>query len=207
MKKLVLILMSFTLAIQVCLAEDTGRNPFPRVTYGLEWGYTSTLYSYTHLNYRTEVGYRMDIKDGRFHYTPNGELLASVGYNLNGNMNLSFITGYAGLDEGCRVVPLSLRGTYYIGECTHDRFFTFLDGGIGIDEHLDGPLSWTGKAGAGYRVHLSRSINLDFLLDIRIVKTSPDIKDPDSGVNLPDGYILRHNRRLDALTLSMALYF
>ncbi len=183
---------------------------FPKVTYGLEWSYVSTIYSYTHINYLDVIGQRVDSRTHSFNYCSNGQILLNVGYNVSRKFNISFNTGYTGIYEKTGMIPFSLRGTLFHGNNPNaGRFFSFIDLGTGLKIKNMKYLSYTGKIGAGYRVSLSRFSKLDFLVSIQNIVTNPLVfeREGNISVEVPDERLRRNNAYIAGITYGIALSF
>lgn len=183
----------------------------PRVRYGLEWGFTPTLFQSWHLNYISNEGYRVDDNDGGFSFAGNGIVLAEAGVNVSDHLALALYGGYAGLSKGNRVFPLLLRASLYPGGMTRDGLFCFAESGAGFHSSTPSattlPAAVLANAGGGYHLALSRSIGLDFQLSLRGSFDHTLIKDADTGDWIPDADIRRNETRGYALCFSIGLSF
>lgn len=201
-------IMAAALSSMTYMAEGKDAG-VPLFTYGIEWGYSSHIFSsYRHV-YSTEEGYRAPaVSGGGWKYEGNGEILAHVGLNAGRHMNISAYTGYAGIGEGLRAVPVSLRFTCLFG---HDpsagRPFAFIEGGSGA---IAGGMSsgvpiYSGKAGAGYRISLSDSVKLNFLLSFRLYYLHTTLYDGIEAI--PSERIYRNDNYMASIGLGINLTF
>lgn len=187
-------------------AQNIFVNPFPKVTFGVEWSYLGTAPYKTHFNFFSDDGYRRNINERHTRYFNNAEVLLHVGYNFNSHWNLSFYSGLTGMADIHNAVPLSLRATYAFGnDPLKDRWFTFMDLGTGFSIKKEPQEIYTGKFGGGYRISLSRNTKLDFIAAFRLAYTHPDIVFDDSYIALE--WINSNEALLGSLCLGMALTF
>ena len=128
-----------------------------------------------------------------------------IEWSYIGRFNLSIYAGYGGL-YGTKVFPVSLRGTYYITkDITHPHWLTYMDLGCGLENFKKMP-GWTGKAGAGYRIPLSRSVKLDFLLSYQCAYADIPFSDAD-GEYLPAQNIRRNDNFLSSFLVGIGIMF
>ena len=107
MKKIISILLTIC-AFNICVkAQETGEESFPRFTFGAEWGYVATVWEFTHNNFFSAEGYRINEKGNAFGYHSNGELYLHAGYNFDEYWNLSLYAGYGGVNGMHKIVPIS----------------------------------------------------------------------------------------------------
>lgn len=171
-------------------------KPYPLFTFGIEGGYFATHAAYRHVNFVSSFGYRVDSKTWDKGYHSNGEILLHAGINVSGNVNLSLYTGYAGMNKQEYTYPFTLRCTYLFGKPEDTcRWYAFADAGTGVDDTDSAQkLSYIAKIGGGYRITLSRSSKLDFMLTLRNIITSPDVNDRGVAAGFVTGERLRMSR-------------
>lgn len=200
---IVLLFIAFNMSVN---AREGGDPDFPRMTFGLEWGYVATLQSGYHYNFFAPEGYRVDDYGNAFKYHSNADVYVHLGYNLNHLWNISLYLGYAGVDDIHNVMPVSLRTTRFFGDDhMKDRWFGFVDLGSGICIKKPVQEILAGKIGGGYRLSLSRDTKLDFVLAVRMTYTHPQIiydKAP-----IPIEMTNRNNAYVGAVSLGLALTF
>lgn len=196
------------LMMSSCFLAAGGRGrsmDAPRFTYGIKWSYIGTFFNHFHHNYITSDGYRENEQDSYFSYRNNAQILLNAGCNIGKRFNLSIYAGYGGL-YGTKVFPVSLRGTYYITkDITHPHWLTYMDLGCGLENFKKMP-GWTGKAGAGYRIPLSRSVKLDFLLSYQCAYADIPFSDAD-GEYLPAQNIRRNDNFLSSFLVGIGIMF
>lgn len=209
MKKSLLISVLMTAAALTASAGEHSRN-FPRFTFGIEGSYIVTAAAYSHSNYIADDGYRVDNRSLTFRPAGNGELLINAGYNITSRMNLAFCSGISGISRGETVIPMSLRFTLFFGkDPMRARWFSFLDGGAGIAVGRVTPLAPIARIGTGYRISLTRSAKLDFLMSLRGIYTHPQVKEPVDGMpaDVPQERLRRSQAFYGALTFGIGLNF
>ncbi len=203
MKKLLFI--SFLIA-SFSLDSRSQEYDFPHFTSGVEWGYDATFHKLWHYNFFSPEGYRVNQSENTFFYKNNAEAYLNAGYNIDHNWNISLYLGIAGLGDLHKAIPISLRGTYYWDDNPlNDRWFTFIDLGSGISWKRPVQEIFSGKAGGGYRMSLSRDVKLDFLLAFKATYTHSDIIYDD--VRIDSERINRNDMLLSAIYLGMAINF
>ena len=105
MKRTLLIL---TLALcALCLQART-----PRLSYGLEWGYTGSFLRHCDYSFICSEGYRIVEHEDQWRYFSNGSVLANVGLDLTRSVNLSVYSGLLGVWARRWMVPVELRARY-----------------------------------------------------------------------------------------------
>lgn len=200
------------IAILLCLipigvhAGTREDSPFRKFTYGIEWGFISSFHSGIHHNFFSEEGYRVDINQQSFDYKSNGDAYLHCGYNIDQEWNLSIYAGVTGVSDIGNSIPLSLRLTRFFKEDNRgDRWFCFLDAGSGVCLKQNPQMIAVGKVGGGYRMALSRTTKMDFLLGYRMTLSHPDIV--FDGYTVPFEMINRNNAYVSAISLSISLTF
>lgn len=199
-KHILLLVLVFIYLISCPMDARNRRREVPLVTYGLEWSYISTFNNTYHRNYLSGDGYREDIFKVSWAYKTNAQVLANVGVNAGRKLNVSLYGGYSGVYE-VKLFPLSLRCTYYItGDIAYPHWFAYLDGGYGFCTN-ESVRAKIGKLGCGYRIPLSRSVKLDFLLSYQGVWAH--IPFTDNGVEISD--IRRNECFISSINLGIAI--
>lgn len=200
-----------TLILPLLSGPLMARTPLFR--YGLEWGFTPMVYETCHLNYLVEEGYRVDDSSSDVMFTPNAVLLAGFGVNVSNNISLGIYSGYAGLSEENRVIPLSFRATWFPKGVTSDGMLYYADVGTGFHIHISdriepdrSPATLVG-IGTGYHFSLTSSIGLDLQIGFRESFDHALILDPDGSGYISGRNIRRNNAAYSALNMSIALTF
>ena len=175
-----------------------------RFVFGAEWGYTSSLFNIYHNNYLSPEGIRVDEKGVNFDYYSNGHVLAGVGYAFARKYEVGAYLGFIGVAQERRLVPLSLRATYYFDSYLSDGLFCYLDGGPAFGENQN--VTLIGKIGGGYRVKLSNRFSLDFLLSFHICSDHPKIFNSDDQQITGDD-LRRNDATYGGLNFTLALRF
>lgn len=206
----------FCLAVSVpAAAGDKGntcsgeRRDFPRFTFGVETSYVLTFLNYSHFNFISSDGGRRDERTLTDVAMSNGQILVSGGVNISDKLNLSLYTGYGGVYRRERMVPLSMRLSWYSGgDPMKNRWIAFCGLGAGFNDFSDlSRISAEGKLGCGYRISLNRSAKLDFLLAFQEVFTHPRAYESDAGNYVPVERLRRNNAFISAFTFGFALVF
>ena len=182
---------------------------FPRFTFGVESSYVLTFINYSHFNYISADGDRRNEKYTTFNVFNNGQILVHAGINVSRCLNLSLYTGYGGVYWHERLIPLSLRLSWYSGDDPmSDRWILFCSGGTGFNDFDDpSKLSAECKAGGGYRISLNRIAKLDFIVAFQETYTHPLAYESDVGDYVPPERLRRNDSWFGALTFGIALVF
>lgn len=210
MEKLICLILLLSASLPAC-AGGVRERDFSRVTFGVEGSFAGAFLSYRHSNYISNYGYRIDRKTFRHNFHGNGEILLHVGCNISPCVNLSLYSGYSGACPEGRIFPFDLRLTWFPSEKTDkDRWFAFLDAGPALNRTGKvSTLAGTGKLGGGYRISITRSVKMDFLVSLRQVF----LKDMHLKANIADNQyvdenkIRRNNTAYTAVTIGIGLTF
>lgn len=181
----------------------------PLFTFGVESSYVLTFLNFSHFNFISADGDRRDLRASTSGALSNGQLLVGGGVNMSANWNLSLYTGYCGVYDNERLIPLTARLTWLSGDSPmKGRWLVFLGGGIGFN-NLEKPenISVLGKIGAGRRVSLNRSVKLDFLIGLQETYTHPRAYESDVGNYVPAERLRRNDAFISAVTFGLALVF
>ncbi len=185
------------------IEPETSKKTWPLFTYGLEWGYSANINHAYHYNYTSPIG-RIDIRENDMCFKNNAYVAAHVGLNCSRHLNLSIFGGYESIYRRQAVIPLSLRGTWLFGKSTMgSRWLAFLDGGWAFSTS-DYKAGVIGKAGAGYRISLSRSVKLDFMLSYEFASTDVDIYD-EAGDRVSPSRIRRNDNYFSSINFSIGI--
>ena len=181
---------------------------FDRFTLGAEWGYTQCMTQSRNYNFISEEGYRIFENSFAFKAHANAQVLAHIGYRLSEQAGLALYSGYMGMGEDNRLLPLMLRVSYFPATDREDGLFAFGQGGVAWHVHATaGHMGWLGSVGGGYRFRLAYNTNLDLLLGIKYLHDHPSIPNPESPGNVPEHNIRKNNAGYYALDLSIAINF
>lgn len=183
-------------------------KPYPLVRYGLEWAGSVKLIDSHHFNYiSSEAGYRIDDENISFKPSVNGLILASISLNLTRKLSMGIYSGFQGISEKQRIVPVFLRTAYSFKGCDKDGVFTFCDLGAGLRHLSLENRVMMARIGSGYRVVFSRNTAFSMLLSIQAADDKPIIWD-----KYAEEYVSTQNTRLNtagylAVNFGIALDF
>jgi hypothetical protein len=149
-------------------------------TYGFEWGYSETIFRYYDYNFITHEGDRLHDTGKGTVFHSNGQFFLKAGYDLTEHFNLSAQAGYEGLYKNNRFYPLSIRGTYLTGKKGKNRYFTFAEAGIGLDNKLADSHNDIYKCGWGLRLPLDCKTDMDIIFALQAGYSHPELTDPDT---------------------------
>lgn len=200
---ILLIIISFNIDV---FAKGERAETDTGMTFGIEWGYVATIQSGYHYNFFAPEGYRVDNYGNSFGHHANADMYFHIGHDLGQYWNLSLYVGYSGVGDIHKSVPVSIRATrFFDSDAAHDRWFMFMDAGSGISIKRPVQEIAVGKIGGGYRLALSRSTGLDFLMSARMTYTHPQIIYDKQPVSIDK--VNASNAFLTALSLGISLSF
>ena len=212
--KVLICLLSLVSCLSTARERETGGNTasvrdWPRFTFGAETSYVLTFMNYSHFNFISADGDRRDERYTTFNVFNNGQILVHAGVNVSKNVNLAVYTGYGGVYKEERMIPLSLRATWLVGDDpAKNRWLVFCSAGTGFND-FDKPskLSAEARIGGGYRISLNRVAKLDFLAGFQETYTHPLAYESDAGDYVPAERLRRNEAWFGALTFGLALVF
>ena len=206
MKKFILISLILCLFNNNVKAQDKGGETYPKLTFGLEWGYIDSMTTFYHYNFYAPEGFRVDEKGLLWGCMSSADVYLNVGWNINPVWNLALYLGYTGVGEMHKALPVSIRGTrYFKANTPQDRWFVFADGGSGICLKTPVQEILTGKIGGGYQMSLSRDTKLNFLFSARGTFTHPSVY--YDGSRIPMNRTNRNNAVVGAVSIGLGLTF
>ena len=201
MKRIAVIIVLVSCSLESAYADE---RPPKRFTFGAEWEYMSSFHYGFHHNFFSQEGYRVDINHSSFGYEGNGGVYLHCGYNVRNSLNISLYSGFMGIYDLGRAIPISIRVTGYFNENARaDRWLGFIEAGSGVNIKKNPQMLAIGKVGGGYRISLSQTTKLDLLVSYRMSLTHPYV--------IYDGYEVQHeminrnNAYVSALTLGISL--
>ena len=175
-------------------------------SYGLEWGACAQFLNIHHYNFIDNAGGRVDERETAFTYHANGSVMGKVGVNFSPNFRLDLNGGYAGISDGRRVFPISLRANIMPKGSSSDGFVYFADGGIFFDENFSDTPGILAAAGFGYRLSLGSHSAVNLLLNTRWSHDHPQVANPDGGF-VASANVRRSNAEYISLGLTISLDF
>lgn len=199
MRRLILITITATI---LSTFQMTGRG----LRWGVEWGASGICHSNTSCIYMAEEGYAVEYEKNSNRLHINASIEGFVGMDFARRLNVSLHSGYSGIADGERGVPLSLRPTLYFGKAPASGGSSiFLEGGVFFRKKAY--ISKFAKIGTGWRTKLSEHISLDFNIGIQISTSNPDIYDKYSGKYLRNREVRELKCINEGFFLSTALVF
>lgn len=199
-------ILAFSTVVWLTAAIASARTPERKasLSYGVEWGYTSTLMHVYHHNYIADEGYRVDLSGIEACYNSNGQIFGHLGVNFAEHYNVSCYFGYIGIKQERHILPLTARATYFLKPYHQDGLLVFADGGLGI--HDSSHNTFIGKAGWGYRLALSSKLNLDFKMSFQIANDHPTVYDPNEQ-EIQEEFLRRNDATYGAINFNVAISF
>lgn len=181
-KRLSIILVALSLMLPAGAAE---RN----FTFGVEWGASAILFSSYNFNVIDDFGSRYFDRGTTALYHANGTVMVNAGFYTGDKFKVTVNSGYIGIADGIRVIPVTLRGSLYPSGRYSNGVFYFVEGGAHLDCRTAGMNGLLGSVGAGYRKSISRNLSLDISANFRASLDHPMVVNPDGG------YISAENTR------------
>lgn len=181
-----------------------------RFNWGLEWGYTGLIVDWHRFNYFSTDGVRVDDTMTHAEYKSTGQLLVNAGVGLGRHWALGLYSGFTAVYEARKVVPYSLRITYFTNAYDLQGWKFFLDGGSAWSHggtFRNRPVL-IAKAGAGYRIPIYRDFCLDFFTALQFTSDHPlHILDKYTVQPVPPEVLRYSSRQGLGVTLGLALAF
>ncbi|MBP5522558.1 MAG: hypothetical protein J6X82_09085 [Bacteroidales bacterium] len=200
------ILLAAFLLVFVPFAK-AGAGDFPRISYGLEWGYTGTFLRSWQYNYICSEGYRIVDSDEAWRYFSNGIFLANAGLDLGDKLNVSVYAGLSGVYFRRWMIPLEARLRFCPSGLDTSGFICYMGAGAMFPVSVLYKTNLGAKLGVGYRVSVFRNISVDFLLSAHFTTDHDQITDPDTKQLVPAQDITKNAAQYTAVCLSAAINF
>ena len=179
----------------------------PRLSYGLEWGYTGTFLNTWQYNYIYSSGSRIIENDYNLWYYSNGFLLANAGLDLSQTVNMSLYSGIHGVYFKRRMVPVELRARWCPGGLQDSGLVTYCGVAAMFPTAPEYQTDARLNLGGGYRVNIYKSTCIDFLLSIAVSTDHKSILDPDTSLPVPGEDITKNFAQYWSASLSLAINF
>ena len=179
----------------------------PRISYGLEWGYSATFLKTAQHNFICAEGYRIIDNPESWRYFSNGTIIAGAGIDLGNHFNLSLNSGILGVYSKRWVIPAELRVKYCPAGLLSDGFLLQAGGGAVFPTSVLHETGVRGLAGCGYRIAVYKSISIDILLSATFTLDHERILDPDTGQYVYRSDITANTAEYYAVNLSLAINF
>lgn len=175
---------------------------------GVEWGGNAMFYQCLERNFLDDdSGYRLDTSEKGFFYHANGSFRGYVGYYPGEKVRIDLGTGFIGIADSRREIPLTLRFNYLAAGRYSDGIAAYMDGGAGFRTLSKGVSGLLCTAGVGYRRHLFNGAGLSFLMNLRLATDRPGIISPDGSGFVPEGDIRRNEARYLSAGITLSLDF
>lgn len=205
-KPLIIIALLFS-SLSLGHARTPGEKGSLRFRYGLEWGYTISISNTYHYDYtHPEDGFRVDRKDTEFYGYSNAYADLNTGIEFLKHYGVSLHAGFAGIKQERRMMPVSLRQSYFFNGYDSDGVVAFIEEGIGFHKSED-RLSYLLKLGAAYRIALGSHESLDMGLSFRAVTDHPPVYDSDLKDDVPSEHLRKSDALYGSVNLSISLHF
>lgn len=196
------------LNILIIACISIGVQARTRFTFGYEWGYSGVCLDSHVFNYFTTDGVRVQDSENVFDYKSCGLALFNAGVNLGDHWNAGFYTGYTAVYEARKVIPYSLRMTYFFKGSDNAGWKAFLDAGSAypLKGSFNNKVLIIAKAGAGYRIPLYKSFCLDGFFGVQFAADHPyEIRDKYTYEIVPPQELKRSDRNTLGFVIGLSL--
>lgn len=180
------------------------------IHFNFEWGYVQNVFEHHHYNLLSTIGYRIDENLSSIYTKPNAFALLGVDFMAGQKFSFALSTGFEGIFNGCSIVPIRLRINYFYKGYHKDGFYSFAGAGLGIrsgESLMRNTIGLMLNIGEGYRISLTPSSKIDFILSIRNSRVNPMLPDPDGPGFAPEENIRYNNAEFYALSFSIMLSY
>lgn len=175
---------------------------------GVEWGYTQSFWHWYHYNYLTDAMARVNSEDSEFELHQGGHIYAYLGYQIGRRWELDLISGWAGVWDGRRVVPVDLRVTRFFSGLDSNGFKAFLEAGEVIS-HNDASSELPSniiKLGGGYRIMITSRSSIDLAMSVhRCLDHPAGVTDPKYNYRVPASHLRRSDTAYMGISFSISL--
>lgn len=189
------------------LSVTAARAGGPRLSWGLEWGYTATFLRTSQHNFVCAEGYRIIENPDTWRYFSNGSLLAGVGMDVFDKFNASLYSGLLGVYSKRWVVPAELRLTYCPTGLHTDGLLFHAGAALTYPTSVLQDSGWRAEAGAGYRIAVFGNVSVDFKLSLNITLDHDILTDPDTGLSVPRSDIKSDTSEYHGINVSLGINF
>lgn len=206
-ERIICLAMCLVLALSVS-ARDRDGWCSSHVRLGIEWGYTATVYEQHCYDYISDAGSMVQSEGHGPRYNSNGCFLSYVGIETWKKAETDLVTGYIGIVQGRRVVPVMLRETIYFNGCRSDGFKLFAEGGVALAPTFQNKQVFMARAGAGYRLMLGDKPAMDFFMSVHGAHDHPrSVYVTEHSYSVPMDDLRSSHRDCLGISVGMALSF
>ena len=179
----------------------------PRISYGLEWGYTGSPLKTHQYSYIYSAGSRITDNGAQWRYFSNGSLLAGAGLDVSSKVNLSLYSGLVGVYSERWMVPLELRARWCPKGLTAGG--PIAHAGAAAMFPTSSLLETAGRinVGGGWRCMVYKHISIDLLLSLNATLDHDILYDPDTRVPIMSSDIMRNYSEYWGVNFSLAINF
>lgn len=202
-RKLFLVLFAICFTASICRAEE------PSFKFGIEWGFATTIYRY-YYEYYYDVYETTLNTDSYFLLLGNGHIMANAGLYFGDRFCVSLHSGYMGIHQGRHMIPVLARFSYFPSGFNNNGMFCFGDAGpaFGVTKNKNPyGLCVICHAGGGYRLALSSTMSIDFLISARAAFDKPGIWSPYLNDYIPTENVRKSISNMYGLEFTLGLNF
>ena len=179
----------------------------PRLSFGLEWGYTGTFLKTWQYNYIYSSGSRIIENDHLWRYFSNGTVMGCAGLDLSEKVNVSAYSGLLGVYARRWMVPVELRARWCPRGLQEDGPIMHVGAAATFPTSTLYETSARVSAGGGYRFKVYKSISLDFLASFTLCGDHEPIVDSDTQEYVPTMNITTNLAEYWGINFAVALNF
>ena len=181
----------------------------PRFTFGVQWGYSPSVFESHTIAYRNieEPHYVIPDSGYGWGWYSNAYVTAHAGILFAKHSKLSLESGYEGLHRDIRVIPLFLAYEYAFNGHYTDGAVCEAAAGPCWEVHGNAVPLLDARLAGGYRFVLGDKMNLEFKLSVRCCAGSVKVVDKVTGTVVPKDNIIRNNSVFCSVGIGTALNF
>ena len=171
--------------LPMCLVLSMPARAWNNLRYSLDWGYMASMYQIYSYNYMAEEGFRVEQHGHDLFLNSNGVVKVFLGTQIGGHAELGVFSGYEGIRQDRRIVPLGLRTSWMFNGTDADGPICYAEGGAAF--HKDCKTTAMGAVGAGWHVQLDHGCGMDFKFGLNVFQDHPAIMGvPKENLNKSD---------------------
>jgi len=204
--KYVIAIASLTMPVRLS-AQD--KESVFRFEYGLDWGVTTNVLYYYHVNYSAaETGARVNTEETKPVCHVNGQMLAYVGTEIGPKWSTELLCGLSALYDGSTSVPMTIRVSFFPNSRDHLKLKLFAEGGSAFAPSFKSQAPLLFKAGAGTRIKLARRVSMDFMAALQMYMCHPtSIWDGVNNTQVYEDMMKKCDSIYAGINISMSLNF
>lgn len=183
----------------LCLVWMIPAKAWNGLRVNLDWGYMAAVHQMYNYNYLAEEGFRVDQKGSNMLLNSNGLIKMFIGSRIGNHTELGVFSGYEGIRQDRRIIPLGLRANWAFRGLNVDGPMCYIEGGAAF--HNDCKTTGTGAAGIGWHLQLDHGCGLDLKLGVNLSGDHPQI------LGVPNENLLKSDYTYTGISLTIGISF